>query len=389
MLRYSVSRFIQIVVLMFIYTSIVWFIFYAMPGDITNKFVGNPKIKPAAIKAMKKMFGLDQPLYKRYLVYMRNLYSGHMGVSFSYYPRPVWNIIAERLPRTVTLFLTIVLIEYGIGFYLGKMIAWRRGGFIDYAATVGGISLWTVFTPWWALLLIWAFSYKLGWFPLAPFLSPMKWVSAPQDSNFVFIRILATLFGITIGYTAIWTVLRRVIHDPRVRRLVNWAVAAAILAITVIVWARSDIGSYALDIVWHMTLPFITLVSIGFAGAMLVMRDSMLDTIREDYITTARAKGLPDKVIRDHHAARTALLPLVTGFVLAIAFSLDGAVITETIFSWPGIGLTLLQAVSSEDYPLAVGAYTFLGFIALIAHYIADISYAILDPRISYHRGRG
>ncbi len=387
MLRYSVNRFIQIVVIMFIYTSIVWFIFYAMPGDVTNKFVGNPKIKPAAITAMKKMFGLDQPLYKRYLIYMRNLYTGHMGVSFSYYPRPVWSIIAERLPRTVTLFLTIVLIEYALGFYLGKLIAWRRGGFIDYAATVGGISLWTVFTPWWALLLIWAFSYMLGWFPLAQFLTPLKWLSAPHDSNYVFIRMLATFFGTTIAYAIIWTEVRRVIHDPHVRRLVNWVVAAAILAITLILWARSGIGSYALDIMWHMGLPFITLVSIGFAGAMLVMRDSMLDTIKEDYITTARAKGLPDKVVRDHHAARTALLPLVTGFVLAIAFSLDGAVITETIFSWPGIGLTLLQAVSSEDYPLAVGAYTFLGFIALVAHYIADISYAVLDPRISYHRG--
>ncbi len=387
MLRYSVNRFIQIIVIMFIYTSIVWFIFYAMPGDVTNRFVGNPKIKPEAIKQMKKMFGLNQPLQKRYLMYMRDLLTGHMGVSFSHYPRPVWSIIAERLPRTVTLFLTIVLIEYALGFYLGKLIAWRRGGFIDYAATVGGISLWTVFTPWWALLLIWAFSYMLGWFPLAQFLTPLKWLSAPHDSNYVFIRMLATFFGVTIGYATIWTVLRRVIHDPRARRWANWAVAVAIVAITVIVWARSDIGGYALDIMWHMGLPFITLVSIGFAGAMLVMRDSMLDTIKEDYITTARAKGLPDKVIRDHHAARTALLPLATGFILAIAFSLDGAVITETIFSWPGIGLTLVQAVSSEDYPLAVGAYTFLGFIALVAHYIADISYAVLDPRISYHRG--
>ena len=138
---------------------------------------------------------------------------------------------------------------------------------------------------------------------------------------------------------------------------------------------------------WHMGIPLIALITIGFAGSMLLMRDSMLDTIKEDYITTARAKGLPEKVIRDHHAARTALLPLTTSFVLAIAFSLDGAVIIEQIFSWPGIGMTLVGAVSSQDYPLAVGAYTFLGIFALIAHYIADILYAVLDPRISYHRG--
>ena len=387
MLRYTVARFFQIVAVMFIYITLVWFIFYAMPGDVTNKFIGNPKIKPEAIKAMKAEFGLDKPPFARYLTYMRDLLTGHLGVSFNNYPRSVWSIIAERLPRTVTLFLTIVLIEYALGFYLGKLIAWRRGGFIDYAATIGGVSLWTVFTPWWALLLIWLFSYKAGWFPLGQFLTPLKWLSAPHDSNYVFIRLLATFFGVTFTFAAIWAGLRRIIHDPRTRRWVNWLVAAVITAVAVIVWAQSGIGDYALDIMWHMGLPFLTLVSIGFAGAMLIMRDSMLDTIKEDYITTARAKGLPDKVVRDHHAARTALLPLATGFILAIAFSLDGAVITESIFSWPGIGLTLLQAVSTQDYPLAVGAYTFLGFIALIAHYIADVLYAVLDPRISYHRG--
>ena len=387
MLRYTIVRFVQIVVTMLIYITIVWFIFYAMPGDVTNKFIGNPKIKPEAIKAMKAEFGLDKPVGVRYLLYMRDLLTGNLGVSFTYYPRSVWSILSERLPRTVTLFLTIVLIEYGIGFYLGKLIAWRRGGFLDYSATVVGVGLWTVFLPVWALLLIWALAYMAGWFPLGQFVTPLKWLSAPYDANYVFIRMLATFFGATFGFAAIWTVLRRVIHDPRIRRWVNWGVGLAITAIALIVWSRSSIGPYAVDIMWHMALPFITLVSIGFAGAMLVMRDSMLDTIKEDYITTARAKGLPDKVIRDHHAARTALLPLATGFVLAIAFSLDGAVITETIFSWPGIGYTIVQAVSSQDYPLAVGAFAFLGFIALVAHYIADVLYAVLDPRISYHRG--
>jgi len=387
MLRYSAVRLAQIVVVLFIYTTIVWLMFYAMPGSVTNKFIGNPKIKPEAIQKMKQLFGLDLPWYKRYLMDMRNIYTGHLGISFDYYPRTVWSIITERLPRTVTLFLTIVLIEYAIGFYLGKLIAWLRGGALDYLATVSGIVLWTMFLPVWALFLIWLFAYLAGWFPLGQFVTPLRWLGAPHDANFVFIRMLATAFGGSFAFAAGWVTLRRFLHDRRVRRIAVAGLGLVVIAAALVLWARSGIGQYAIDIVWHMILPFITLVTIGFAGAMLVMRDSMLDTISEDYITTARAKGLPEKVIRDHHAARTALLPLSTGFVLAIAFSLDGAVITETIFSWPGIGLTLLHAVSTQDVPLAVGAYTVLGLIALLAHYVADILYAVLDPRISYHRG--
>jgi len=123
---------------------------------------------------------------------------------------------------------------------------------------------------------------------------------------------------------------------------------------------------------------------VNFAGTMLLTRNSMLETLREDYIMAARAKGLPDKTIRDKHASRNAILPVVTAFVLAVAFILDGGVITETIFSWPGMGLTLLNAALVEDIPMVIGALVFTGFLALTAHLIADILYAVLDPRIRY-----
>lgn len=110
----------------------------------------------------------------------------------------------------------------------------------------------------------------------------------------------------------------------------------------------------------------------------------MLETIREDYIMAAKAKGLPDKVVRDKHAARNALLPIVTSFILALATVVDGGIITETIFSWPGMGLTLLNAVLQEDMPLAVGTFIFTGVFLLFAHLVADILYAYLDPRIKY-----
>jgi peptide/nickel transport system permease protein len=123
---------------------------------------------------------------------------------------------------------------------------------------------------------------------------------------------------------------------------------------------------------------------ISFAGTMLLTRNSMLETLREDYIMAARAKGLPDSVVRDHHAARNALLPVVTSFVFSLAFALDGGIITETIFSWPGMGRTLLEAAQVEDIPMAIGALVFTGVLALVAHLVADVLYAYLDPRIRY-----
>jgi len=144
------------------------------------------------------------------------------------------------------------------------------------------------------------------------------------------------------------------------------------------------ISRYALDIVHHLILPILTLALINFAGTMLLTRNSMLETLREDYVQAARAKGLPEKTIRDRHAARNAMLPVVTSFVFTLATVLDGGVITETVFSWPGMGLTLLNAAQLQDIPMIVGVLVFTGALALVAHLMADVLYAFLDPRIRY-----
>ena len=132
-------------------------------------------------------------------------------------------------------------------------------------------------------------------------------------------------------------------------------------------------------------LPTLSVTLVSFAGTMLLMRNSMLETIREDYILTARAKGISERAIRDRHAARNALLPVLTSLVLGLATVISGGIITETIFSWPGMGLTLLNAAQQKDIPLAMGALTCVGMLALFAHLIVDILYAFLDPRIRYH----
>jgi peptide/nickel transport system permease protein len=163
-----------------------------------------------------------------------------------------------------------------------------------------------------------------------------------------------------------------------------WGARVLFVGIAVVWWMTvwGDMVAYALDIADHLILPSITLSLILFGGIMLLTRASMLETLREDYILTARAKGLPSKLIRDRHAARNALLPVTTSFVISLAFLISGGVITESVFSWPGMGRTLLDAALSEDIPLVIGAFTFIAVLALIAHMVVDIMYTFLDPRI-------
>jgi peptide/nickel transport system permease protein len=150
----------------------------------------------------------------------------------------------------------------------------------------------------------------------------------------------------------------------------------------IVFWWLNPAQEYVRDIAHHTMLPVITLGLVAFGATMLLTRAAMLETLGEDYILTARAKGLPDNVIRDRHAARNALLPVTTSLVLALAFVIGGGIVTETIFSWPGMGLIFLQAINVSDIPLAVGALSITGVLALFGHLLADVLYAVLDPRI-------
>jgi peptide/nickel transport system permease protein len=265
---------------------------------------------------------------------------------------------------------------------VGKILAWRRGGFMEYATTVAGVGLYTVFLPWFGLLMIWLFAFILGLFPIGKFVDPVLWRRAPVDANFVFHRMILTAFVASLLVMAWLAISRR--FNPSQRTPARLLGVGVVLISVVGYWLSTGIGQYAFNILHHLVLPILTLTLVNFAGTMLLTRNSMLETLREDYIMAARAKGLPDRTIRDKHAARNALLPVVTAFVLAVAFVLDGGVITETIFSWPGMGLTLLQAAVVQDIPMVIGALVFTGILALTAHLIADVMYAFLDPRIRY-----
>ena len=382
MARYLLKRSIQILVTLFVFLSLVFFVVNAQPGDVTNFYALNPDVPPETRQRLQDLFGVNEPLWKQYLVHIKNTFTGNFGISFSHYPRSVADVIKERLPRTIVLFATATVISFYLGFALGKIIAWRRGGWTEYAGTIGGVTLYTVFTPWFALMMIWLFSFKAGWFPIGKFLDPVLWRDATVDANTVFLRMIVTATVASIAIFIVILVTAR--WRARSTRLVRLACIPVTVLAIIAVWLASGIGHLAWDIVKHMVLPVGTLTLISFAGTMLLTRNSMLETMREDFVMAARAKGLPERDVRDKHVARNALLPVVTSLVFSLAFAVDGGIIIESIFSWPGMGQTLVSAALSEDLPLAVGAFVFVGIFVLIAHLVADVLYVFLDPRIRY-----
>ena len=195
----------------------------------------------------------------------------------------------------------------------------------DLTLTIAALVTHTLFLPWLALLLVWVFAYHLEMFPITGMMSEEVWLD--PDTPFL---------------------------------------------------------TKALDVGYHMVLPLTTLFLIHFGSYLLVMRSSMLDTLKEDYIVTARAKGLTERDIRNKHAAPNAWLPVVTSVGLSLAFSINGGALTETVFSWPGIGRELVFAVSHNDYPLAQACFLLIATVVLASNVIVDVLYAYLDPRIRY-----
>ena len=369
-----------------LFLTIIFFLLQAQPGSIENQFLGNPEIPPEAREILRDRLGLNRPLWGQYTSFITNFFQMDFGVSWTEYPREVTSILIGRLPRTVVLFLTATLSAYWLGFASGILAAWRRGTKTEHTVTVTGIFLYTVFYPWFALLMLWIFAANLGWFPVGKFITPSVWNDAPYAANDVFYRMIYVALAFAAYLWVVWSVTYRRIGDIERRKWARRAFAAGGLVVSILYfWTfGSNMRVYAADIAHHTALPVITLTLVFFAQITLLTRSSMLETLKEDYILTARAKGIPERIIRDRHAARNALLPVTTSFVLALAAVIGGGIVTESIFSWPGIGLTLLNAVLVEDIPVAIGGLALIGALSLVGHLVVDILYTFLDPRIRY-----
>lgn len=323
MTRYVAGRLAQIVVILFMIVSILFVLFRLAPGDPVSRMV-DPSLSPEEAANLIAQLGLDKPIGQQYLHYLQNFVKGNFGHSF-HYGLPVGQVIMAKLPNTILLFTTAMVLSALAGIAWGKIAAWRKGRGVDTALTVAALVTHTLFLPWLALLVIWVFGYKLDWLPINGMISAEVWLdpsSGPLDK--------------------------------------------------------------ALDVAYHMVLPMATLFIMHFGSYLLVMRSSMLQTLREDYIITARAKGLTERAIRNRHAAPNAWLPVITSVGLSLAFSINGGALTETVFSWPGIGRELVMAVSQNDYPLAQASFLLIAMVVLFANLVVDLLYAYFDPRIRY-----
>ena len=365
-----------------VFLSILFFLLQAMPGDISNQLIGDPTIPPEQREILRQTLGLDKPIWQQYLVYIVNFFKGELGKSFTRYPTDVSTVIGDALPRTLVLFLAATIVAFWLGFKSGKLIAWGRGGKSEQAYIVTGVFLQTVFYPWFALVAVLVFGSVLGWFPIGKFIDPNLWRGAPFQSVHVFNYLILSAF-VAVGLFGLARVaMNRITPDPLIQARYKRIVAVLLVAGLILFWYSSSMRTYAWDIVYHTILPVMTLAAVAFGSTMLITRSSMLETLGEDYILTARAKGLPERVIRDRHAARNAMLPVTTSLVLALAFVIGGGIVTENVFSWPGMGSLLLESVTRNDIPLAMGLLAIVGVLALIGHLVADILYTLLDPRI-------
>lgn len=293
-----------------------------MPGNPVDVFAGGGQLTVEARQALIQRFGLDAPLWEQFWRYLVNAFRADFGLSFYYFPAPVREVIARALPWTLTILLPSILLQVVLGFLLGAAAAWRAGSRLD--GTLQTISLSVFSTPlfWVAMVLLYVFGFRLGWFPLG-------------GSHTVGMAYLST-------------------------------------------------GRFLSDVAWHAALPVVALTLHQYASYQLIFRNTMAGVLEEQYILIARAKGLDERRIKYWHAGRNALLPMVSFLALSLPMSVGGSVFVETVFSYPGIGRLIYDAVLARDYPLLQGSFFILSILVILGNLAADLAYRLLDPRIRY-----
>jgi peptide/nickel transport system permease protein len=320
MQRFLVRRLAHGVIILLGLSILMFSLLVFTPGDPVELIAAStPDIKPEDIAALRKYYGLDDPVYVRYFKWFRSVLRGDLGYSRTY-GTPVTKIIGERLRNTMSLLASAVVVAFVIGVGAGIYSALHQYSAADYAVTIVAFAGHSVPVFWQGIVFILLFAVWLPWFPAGGMMTP----------------------GVPPGLPSL------------------------------------------LDRLWHLILPVAVLATAGMAAWARYMRSSMLEVIRQDYVRTARAKGNPEKIIINRHALRNALIPIITLIALSIPGILNGAVLTETVFSWPGMGLLLFQAVLGHDYNVAMAVLLLLALMTVVFNLLADIAYAMADPRIRY-----
>lgn len=321
---YILSRFAQMFLVLWAIATLLFLVFRLMPGSPLTAYI-DPTFTKEQADAVTKQFGLDKPLIVQYGLYMQNVVTGNFGTSF-FLKKPVWDAVMGVLPNTVILTGSALIVAYIYGTFIGAILAWRRGTKVENIGIL--VTLMTRAAPEFfvGMLVLTFFSFNLRWFPSSGIAQP----------GVVFNSVFDQL---TSG-----------------------------------------------DFWRHMILPGATLAIYLQGLPLLLMRSNMLEVLDEDYVVMARMKGLSERRVMLMHAARNALLPIVTALTLGIGYAVGGNVVIETVFSWPGIGRMLVKAVQSHDYPLAQGAFLLIAAVIVVMNFITDVIYSMLDPRVTSSR---
>ncbi len=305
-----------------------------VPGDPIEMMAGERGINPERHAELKAKFGFDKPLLEQYGLYLAGIAEGDFGSSVVT-KEPVLREFFDRFPATVELAVCAMIFAIVIGLPLGVIAAVRRGTAADYAVMGVAVTGFSMPIFWWALLLVLFFSVNLGWTPVSGRISAIFWVD--HETGFM---LIDTLLSDEDG--AFWSAVR------------------------------------------HLILPAVALGTIPLAIIARMTRSSMLEVLNEDYVRTARAKGLSPFRVVTVHALRNALIPVITVIGLATGILLAGAILTETIFSWPGIGKWLIESVRRRDYPTVQGGVLLVATVIMTVNLLVDVLYGVVNPRIRH-----
>ena len=333
MRRYAIRRSLTVVPVLLGVSVLVFSFVHMIPGDPALTMLGE-RATPEKVAEVRARLGLDRPIWQQYVLYFGNVLHGDLGVSVVR-GDPVTTDLLRRFPATVELALAAIVLAIAIGIPIGIGSAVWRNSLLDSLARLGALTGVSMPIFWLGLMLAWFFGVRL--------------------------RVLPTGFRLESGTAVVpWT---------------NFVMLDATL--------QGDWSALA-DALRHLVLPALALATIPLAIIARMTRASMLDVLSREYIRTAEAKGLSRRAVILRHALRNALLPVLTVIGLQVGQLLAGAILTETIFSWPGIGLWVYESIESRDYAIVQGASLFIAAIVVVVNLVTDLLYAAVDPRIKY-----
>lgn len=319
---FVIRRTLQLIVTFWAVGTVLFGLFRLMPGDPTS-YVVSSQMTQEARRQIIESYGLNEPLYIQYIKFLQNLAVFEFGQSF-HSKAPVKDVILTYLPNTLILMLTAFVIAYALGITLGVLAGWYRGSRFERSTVITALVARSVPTFYVGLIVLWIFGAGLNVIPM----SGMTSAGAGHDSF--------------------------------------WGMV------------------FSVDFLKHLAAPALVLGYYFMGYPLLIMRSSMLEVLSEDFIDVCRAKGLKERTIMFKHAARNALLPIVTAAAIALGYAVGGSVLIETVFAWPGIGREMVRAVLRRDFPVAQGTFMVLAGTIIILNFVADLAYGYLDPRVTY-----